>query len=363
MMANSLLAGIKQVQRQPVRAAVFTVATLLLAGCANQTPRKLAHFQTGESVVLIGQTPARLAFAPDSPTAVAVRSTYRDGLTNTIHYLAGEDFSVSAGGEIQRTAHSRIPDFGSNVLFGKEDFNHGQFPGYGNKPFFIYVDYPHRERCQPPTVKPDLSASALPVARQKLKAGASLRIIAYGDSITAGGEASEPKLIFWERWADDLRAKYPQAKIESINGATGGDSTFQGLQRLEQKVLSQKPDLVLIGFGMNDHNLGGPTPAKFAENLTTLIDRIRVATGAEIVLFSAFPPNPKWHYGTHNMAAYADATEQVAREKRCAFADVFHFWQQFAERKRPEDLLANNINHPNDFGHWIYFQALQSLGL
>jgi len=25
--------------------------------------------------------------------------------------------------------------------------------------------------------------------------------------------------------------------------------------------------------------------------------------------------------------------------------------------------LANNINHPNDFGHWIYFQALEGIGL
>ena len=28
--------------------------------------------------------------------------------------------------------------------------------------------------------------------------------MAYGDSITAGGDATEPGLIFWERWADAL---------------------------------------------------------------------------------------------------------------------------------------------------------------
>ena len=60
---------------------------------------------------------------------------------------------------------------------------------------------------------------------------------------------------------------------------------------------------------------------------------------------------------------YADATEQVAREKHCAFADVYHLWQQLAARKKPEDLLGNNINHPNDYGHWIYFRALLSLRL
>jgi hypothetical protein len=80
-------------------------------------------------------------------------------------------------------------------------------------------------------------------------------------------------------------------------------------------------------------------------------------------LYSAFPPNPKWHFGSHNMAAYAETTERVAREEQCAFADVYHRWMSLAERKKPEDLLGNNINHPNDFGHWIYFQALQATGL
>jgi hypothetical protein len=116
---------------------------------------------------------------------------------------------------------------------------------------------------------------------------------------------------------------------------------------------------------MNDHNREGygvPLQA-FADNLRLMIDRIRADTHAEIILFSAFPPNPKWHFGSHNMAAYATVTEQVAREKQCAFADVFHRWQQIALRKQTEDLLANNLNHPNDFGHGIYFGALQALGL
>lgn len=325
----------------------------------------LTHYQTGESVVLAGHEPARLAFTPILAKPFEVRSTYRPGTPRTIRYEAGRDYEITAAGTLRRTLGSRIPDFGTNILFGKEDFNHGQFPGYGNLPFFVYVDYHHREAWKPAPAKPEFSAQRLPATRKRLRAGASLRIIACGDSITAGGEASEPGLIFWERWADALRKKYPRASIATINGATGGDSTAQGLQRLPAKVLAQRPDLVLVGFGMNDHNREGyGVPlVKFAENLRMMIDRIRGETRAEIVLFSAFPPNPKWHFGSHNMAAYAAATEQVAREKRCAFADVFHLWQQVAERKKPEDLLANNINHPNDFGHGLYYRAFLSLGL
>lgn len=337
------------------------IAALFLAGCASQPSNPAAHTQTGESVVLIGEAPARLAFAPLLSQPVRVRSTYLDGLPQTIHYEPGRDYVLDASGQIRRTATSRIPDYRTNMLYGKEDFDHSKFPGFGNDGFFAFVDYSHREKYTPCLPPADLRGRGLAKAQQKLRSGEHVRIVAYGDSITAGGNATTPKLIFWERWADALRQKYPHATIEAINGATGGDSTVQGLQRLSEKVLTQKPDIVLIGFGMNDHNRGGVPPAAFADNLRTMIDRIRAATGAEIVLFSAFPPNPKWHYGTHNMAAYANATEAVARERHCAFADVYHLWLQFAEKKKPEDLLGNNINHPNDFGHWIYLQALLAM--
>jgi acyl-CoA thioesterase I len=41
---------------------------------------------------------------------------------------------------------------------------------------------------------------------------------------------------------------------------------------------------------------------------------------------------------------------------------VYGPWMKVLERKDPESLLANNINHPNDFGHWLYFQALCAVG-
>ena len=55
--------------------------------------------------------------------------------------------------------------------------------------------------------------------------------------------------------------------------------------------------------------------------------------------------------------------QRVAAETDCAFADVYTRWQALNGRKKPEDVLGNNINHPNDYGHWIYFTVLESIGL
>lgn len=337
----------------------LAASVAFLAGCATEPQARLQH-QLGESVVFIGEAAAALAHAPVRGQPLTVRNTYRPA-SDSLAYVEGRDFVVDyAAGTLRRTPGSRLPDFRTNVLFGQEGFDHSKFPGFGNSGYFAFVDYTFSS----PTIWPvqDRQVELLRSTQAKLKAGGPMKLVAYGDSITAGGDASKPELIFWRRWADELQRKYPSARITAVNGATGGDSTAQGLQRLQAKVLDEQPDLVLIGFGMNDHNVGGVPIPQFQENLKQMIARIRSGTAAEVVLFSAFPPNPKWKFGSHRMADYAEATRRVAGDTACAYADVFTNWQSLATRKQPEDLLGNNINHPNDFGHWIYFRVLDALG-
>src|SRR5688500_16992592 len=135
------------------------------------------------------------------------------------------------------------------------------------------------------------------------------------------------------------------------------------MARLESKVLAAQPDLVLLAFGMNDQNVGYVPLGDYERNLSLMVDRIRGASPAEIVLVSSCLPNPNWHWTSGRMPEYGRATGRVATEKRCGFADVLSNWKTVVERKKPEDLLANNGNHPNDFGHWIYFRVLEELGL
>ena len=148
-------------------ALLVLVPAVLLSGCANHVSRHAFTSQTGESVVLAGEAPASLAFVPSQSRPVIVRSTYRDGLPQTIHYKVGRDYLLEAPGQIRRTFGSCIPDFGTNILYGKEDFRHDQFPGFGNGPFFIYMDYAHREEWELSPAKAEFSAARLPTTRRK----------------------------------------------------------------------------------------------------------------------------------------------------------------------------------------------------
>jgi len=338
--------------------SVAGVVAAWLCGCAAAGKARLAE-QRGESVVFIGEEAAFLARVPARGQPISVRADY-EAKSNGVSYMEGRDFIVDDSlGTLRRVAGSRLPDFRTNLLFGQEAFDHTKFPGFGNAGFFAYIDYQYYPSAEWPAQANQ--GGFLKSCASRLRSGEALRVVAFGDSITAGGDASKPELVFWRRWAEGLQRKYPGSRITAINGATGGDTTVQGLQRLKEKVLDQNPDLVLIGFGMNDHNVGSVPIPLFEQNLREMIARIRRETSAEVVLFSTFPPNPKWKFGSHHMSDYAEATRLVAGEVGCAYADVFNNWQSIAERKKPEDLLGNDINHPNDFGHWIYFKVLQAM--
>ncbi|MHB9032663.1 MAG: SGNH/GDSL hydrolase family protein [Anaerolineae bacterium] len=308
----------------------------------------------GDSLVLVGEEPGLLCYPNLVPGSVKVRSRYESTMDGCTSFVEGQDYIIDYQvGALKRTPGSSIPDFRTNILFGVKGFDHTKYPKYGNHEHFIWVDYEAPQAYVFADPRPQ--AYLLPRMVQRLQAGKSFKVLAYGDSITAGGEATEVRLRYQELWVAELARLYPQANIISENGATGGDASFQGVQRLEEKVLTRNPDLVLIAFGMNDLR----TPREvFIKNMMEIIQQIRARTAAEIMLVSTFPPNPDWIYASGNSDEIAEATEALAKDAGCAYADVHSVWKRVLQRKNLPSLLGNNINHPNNFGHWLYLQAL-----
>lgn len=91
-------------------------------------------------------------------------------------------------------------------------------------------------------------------------------IVCFGDSLTYGTGASEG-------------FDYPSqlARLISkpvINAGTPGDTTADGLQRLDRDVLSLSPDVVLITLGGNDLKNGIPVETAF-RNLKNIVESIQ----------------------------------------------------------------------------------------
>ena len=66
--------------------------------------------------------------------------------------------------------------------------------------------------------------------RVNLESGCNVTIVAFGDSITAGYCVRRG---FPSVWKELLAEKYPEAVVEMINTGTCGDTSMDGLARLD----------------------------------------------------------------------------------------------------------------------------------
>jgi hypothetical protein len=57
---------------------------------------------------------------------------------------------------------------------------------------------------------------------------------------------------------------------------------------------------------------------------------------------------------------YQDALREAVSPED-ALADVTEVWEIMSRRKHDLDSTGNGLNHPNDFGHRIYAQAILDL--
>lgn len=192
--------------------------------------------------------------------------------------------------------------------------------------------------------------------RGSLEAGRSVTIVTYGDSITAGFAVRRGFPSFWREM---LQNKYPKAKIELVNSGISGDTTLDGLARLDWSVLSYEPDLVTINFGINDCVLSLDL-AEFEENFVEMVRRIRSGPASEVLLLSSqpleTPPYDKW------VQDYYQAVERVALEMDVGFVDVFGAWMERVNQGTPlSSLILSGLDHPNEAGYRIIAEELMKL--
>ncbi len=192
--------------------------------------------------------------------------------------------------------------------------------------------------------------------RRDLEAGADATIVCFGDSITAGYAVRRGFPSFW---LEMLRQKFPEAKIEMINSGLSGDTSLDGLARLDWAVLSYEPDLVTMNFAINDCVLGLDLE-EFEMNLVQLVRRVRAGPDAEILLLSSQPlETPPYD---RLVLDYYQTVERVAREVEVGFVDVYAAWMRRVQAGTPlSSLILSGLDHPNEAGYRIIAEELMRL--
>jgi lysophospholipase L1-like esterase len=171
-------------------------------------------------------------------------------------------------------------------------------------------------------------------------------VACFGDSITHG---PYPKL---------LGQLLP---IEVINAGIGGNTTRNGLARIQKDVLDHRPDVVVVLFGTNDSRLDAPAVhvpiPKYEANLTEIIQRCR-QINAKVVLGTPPPINPGPYFTRHDKAKfdaagglpkvigdYCAAVERVAKAQN---VPLIAFHKRLAD---DATFLSKDGVHPSPAGN------------
>ncbi len=201
----------------------------------------------------------------------------------------------------------------------------------------------------------------------------------FGDSVTQGCfelyPTSENTLdtVFDQSSAyhtylrDRLAEMFPASPVVIVNAGISGDNATLALSRIERDVLSYKPDLVVVGFGLNDCSSGEGGINKYANSMRKIFTAIK-QSGAEAILltpnvmadylsvmvkYTAHPfvlactEATVQHENSGILDKYVQAARDVARELDVPICDAHARWKRLKELGADTTaMLSNYANHP-----------------
>lgn len=121
-------------------------------------------------------------------------------------------------------------------------------------------------------------------------------IIAFGDSLTAGYGVTLDESYPMQLEKELQKRRY---NIRVINMGVSGETTTAGLERVPF-ILSQKPNLVLLGLGANDM-LRSSSPQITKQNLASILEQFKTANIPVVMLgMKSTSSNDKEYINTFN---------------------------------------------------------------
>jgi len=168
------------------------------------------------------------------------------------------------------------------------------------------------------------------------------KIVCFGDSLTRD---------YFPLFKKEFKKHFPEINSKIINKGIGGETSRDGLKRINQ-ILEEKPNIVIVGFGMNDkHNKEQNISLKeFYQNLIKIItvledEKIRV------LLLNLHPLHKK----DNKTIKFNRVIKKAIDKKRIRLIDIYNYWLD--EFKNPKKGLRDGC-HTNQLGNKVYCKAL-----
>ncbi|MBX3254406.1 MAG: SGNH/GDSL hydrolase family protein [Chitinophagaceae bacterium] len=185
------------------------------------------------------------------------------------------------------------------------------------------------------------------------------KVIFFGDSITQAGVGPQGYITVLQQ---TLAKMGKSDQFDLIGAGIGGNKVYDLYLRLEEDVLSKKPDLVFVYIGINDvwhkrtHGTGTDAD-KFEKFYNKLIDKIQ-ATGAKVVICTPTVIGEKKDNVNEldgDLNKYAEIIRSIAKNKSVALLDLHKSVVNYIHQHNPENkysgVLTSDGVHMNEEGN------------
>lgn len=321
-------------------------------------------------------------------------------------YVEGVDYEITSDGCIKVLPNSRIPVYSlprtktTATSAPLKDNPNEYITSMDDIVYTVYavnVTYKHstvfEDGYQP--AAPEVQNKSLDGVLTKLKNGQQVNIVVVGDSISCGwncsGMFNEPIYSasntegayengyimgvapYMPTWANMLVAKLNEmhpGQINFKNLALSGKTAKWGADNITARLSLWKddngnyvmPDLMLIGFGVND-SAGNVSTESYKLSMQNIVINTRYYTNnqnLEALYYSPMMPNQLTAaWDKTKLLAYENALEELAAEdENIAVAKLTSVFDEIIKSKAPEDYLNTYWNHGNDFTGRMYLTTI-----
>ena len=196
-----------------------------------------------------------------------------------------------------------------------------------------------------------------------------------GDSITDCGRRNE-KTPYGDGYLSLLRelaiARHPALEIRWLNRGIGGNTVIDLRDRWEDDCIREKPDWLSIKIGINDLHLTlrkaerAADPQRFKTAYRSLLERVRSATQAELVLIDPFYLSADRESDGFRrdvlklLPEYLAVVEELAGAFGARHLKTQAVFEEQMRYRAPQDFAPEPV-HPYRIGHSIIANALYDL--
>ena len=189
----------------------------------------------------------------------------------------------------------------------------------------------------------------------------STRVVFFGDSITQQGAQPGGYIV---RLKEALEKAGKSGDYDLIGAGIGGNKVYDLYLRMDDDVLSQKPDVVVIWIGVNDvwHKASSGTGTdadKFEKFYTAIINKL-LDKHIKVILCTPAVIGEKTDFTNMqdgDLNAYSQIIRNLAQKFKCGLVDFRETFHNYELKNNPANkesgILTKDRVHLNDAGNQL----------